>query len=818
MQSRFRPLSLLWIAILLSALAFQFWTTRARIARVEAITAIAREEIPTDADSVSGYHGDRRQLIIPERNNDTYHWIVQTQQMLATGEARIRHVDYDNAPFGRPVHFASPYRWWLGAIAWFDHQLTGRPIGLSVDRAALLADPLLHALLLIVVTIVVARTFGSPAASSVALALACSFPLAAGFLPGVPDHHTLAVVCAVASILPLVLGLRHAALGDSRAAQRAFVLGGISGGVGLWVGVSSHWPVLVGIIVGALLAAWVARPAPKNPGTALPLPPWRAWAVGGALSVLAAHLIEYFPDHLGSWRLEIVHPVFGLAWLGAGELLARAVRWIQRRELRTSARDLAIVALAVLATASVPLVPLLKSGTEYPAADPLASRLTNLLDGAFAENFATWLMREGLSTPTTAILASIFLFAAGAALTLVRSTDLRFRLPLAFALGPIALALAFSFARLWWWNIFGAALVALLALVTAAIHAGAKPVRRLSWWTALVAAFALSLAPLLPRHVKDQNHVLTLMEVEGLIERDLAHWLAKRRPADEIVVLAPPSVTTTLSFYGGFRGLATFRWENKDGMAAAGRIVSAYSPDEALALVEQRGVTHIIVPTWDPFLDELARLGAAHPQNTFVAGLKRWAQPLWLRPIPFELPAIAGFEGQSVVIFEVVPLQSEVLALSRQAEYFIEVGQPQLAAEVARSLARFQSDIGALVARAQVAVATGDASAHASVFDPLVGLVTAGADRHLAFDRRVSLAIALAQGKRADLSRAQLERCLADLNEPRLRSLTTASLYRLLVLANAFELEISAPSLRALAHDLLPAALRQRLVQSTEAR
>ncbi len=811
MQSRFRPSSFLWIAVLVCALAFQFWTTRARIARVEAITAIAREDIPLNASSLTGYESNRRQLIVPERNNDSYHWITQTQQMLATGEWRLRHVDYDNAPFGRPVHFASPYRWWLGAIAWIDHQLTGRPLGLSVERAALLADPLLHALLLIIATIVIARVFGSPAAAALAVGLAGLFPLAGGFLPGVPDDHTLVVVCAIASVLPLVIGLRYAALGDARASRRAFFVGGVAGGFGLWVSVSGHWPILVGTIAGALFAAWVSRPSSQNPTALLPIPPWRAWAIGGALSVLAAHLIEYFPHHLGSWRLEIIHPLFGLAWLGAGELLVRLVRWIQQRRFDTSPRDLAIVALAVLAVASVPLVPLLKSGTEYPAADPLVSRLTNLLDGAFAENFATWLTREGLSTPATALLASVLLFFAGTALTLARSTDLRFRLPLAFAIGPISLAFAFSFARLWWWNIFGATLLALLAVVTAALHAAAKPVRRLSWWTALLVALGLSLAPLLPRRVQDQNHVLTLMEVEGLIERDLAHWLAQRRPPDEIVVLAPPAVTTTLSFYGGFRGLATFRWENKDGMAAAGRIVSAYSPDEALALVEQRGVTHIIVPTWDPFLDELARLGAAHPQNTFVAGLKRWAQPLWLRPIPFELPAIAGFEGQSVVIFEVVPLQSEVLALSRQAEYFVEVGQPQLATEVARSLTRFQSDISALVARAQVAVATGDASAHASAFEPLIALLDAGADRHVAWDRRVSLAIALAQGKRADLSRTQLQRCLDDLNEQRLRSLTTAPLYRLLVLTKAFELEIADPSLRTLARDLLPAALRQRL-------
>lgn len=812
MPFRFRPFSFVWIAVLLSALGFQWWTTSARVARVETITAIAREDIPADPASPTGYAGRQRQLVVSERNNDTYHWIAQTQQMLATGEWRIRHVDYDNAPHGRPVHFASPYRWWLGAIAWFDHKVSGRPLGLSVERAALLADPLLHSLLLLVVTLLTARYFGGPAAAAAAAGIALLFPFAAGFLPGVPDHHTLVVASAAASLLPLLIGLRPGANEDPRSARRWFFVAGLAGGFGLWVSVSAQWPLLASIAIGALLAAWIARPSLSSSSSTLATPPWRVWSLGGAIAVFAAHLIEYFPHHLGSWRLEIVHPLFGLAWLGTGELLTHIVNGIQHRGFTHARRDFVRIALALLAVASVPLVPLLKPGTEYPAADPLASRLTNLPDGAFADNVSAWLSRDGLTLPAAAALISVLLLLAGGFLAWLRSENTRLRVALAFTLGPALVALAIAFARLWWWNLFGAALLPLLVAATATIHLSAKPARRWFWWTALGSVLALSVAPLLPARVRDGNYVLTLLEVEGLIERDIAHWLAKRSAQpEEIVVLAPPAVTTTLGFYGGFHGLATFRWENKDGIAAAGRIVSAYSPDEALALIEQRGVTHIVVPTWDPFLDELARLGAAHPQNTFIAGLKRWAQPFWLRPIPYELPAIAGFEGQSVVIFEVVPLQSEVLALSRQAEYFVEAGQPDLAVQVARSLERFQSDIGALVARAQVSVATGNATAHAAAFESLIPLVTAGADRRLPWDRRVSLAIALAQGRRADLSRPQLQRCLAELNESRLRSLTTASLYRLLVLSKAFELEIEDPSLRPLAQDLLPTALRERL-------
>ena len=65
---------------------------------------------------------------MPERNESSFGWIALTQQMFARGEGRVRHVDSDNAPFGREVNATSPYRWWLGFVAWVDHSVFSRPI------------------------------------------------------------------------------------------------------------------------------------------------------------------------------------------------------------------------------------------------------------------------------------------------------------------------------------------------------------------------------------------------------------------------------------------------------------------------------------------------------------------------------------------------------------------------------------------------------------------------------------------------------------------------------------------------------------------
>jgi hypothetical protein len=69
----------------------------------------------------------------------------------------------------------------------------------------------------------------------------------------------------------------------------------------------------------------------------------------------------------------------------------------------------------------------------------------------------------------------------------------------------------------------------------------------------------------------------------------------------------------------------------------------------------------------------------------------------------------------------------------------------------------------------------------------------------------------LARGKQYALAAEQIRRCLEGLKEDRLRSLTTASLYDLLVLAHAFHLEIADARLRDLAIDLLPEHLRGRI-------
>jgi hypothetical protein len=307
------------------------------------------------------------------------------------------------------------------------------------------------------------------------------------------------------------------------------------------------------------------------------------------------------------------------------------------------------------------------------------------------------------------------------------------------------------------------------------------------------------------------KNALDESELLGLIERDLARWLATHTGPGEAVILAPHNETTTLHYFGGLRGVATLGWENRSGLEVAVRIVSASTPEEAKELIERRKITHIVIPSWDSYLDVYARMGMGQLEGTFLKTVHDWNLPPWLRPVPYQLPTISGFEGQSVVILEVVEDQDSAAALSRIAEYFVEMGQLELAASAGQALRRYPADLGALVARAQVEIARGDTAGFARTVELLQRRLSGGADRVMPWDRRASLAVVLARSEHPDLAREQVRRCLAEVDEAKLRSLNSGSLYRLQVLGKAYGLRIADQRLHKLALDLVPSDLRSRL-------
>ncbi len=777
-----------WLFIPLGVMLFVVAADCGRWRQVGRVRDIDHE-VRTTAD----YAGGRHWLIVPEHHARSYQWMLETEQMLTRGEGRVREVAYDNAPLGRAVHAASPFRWWLGLLAWTDHTLSGRPIAQSVEQAALWSGPLLHLLLLLGSTVYATYRFGAKSAALLSVGLAGLYPLAGEFLPGVPDDHGLALVCAWATGLLLVAGLNgHRA---------SFLLSGIAGGLGLWISAATQVPVLGAIGVGALLLAGYERIISSGKFAEGDAPhPWTSWALAGAVTSLLAYLAEYFPGHM-EMRLEVNHPLYGLAWLGLGLLLTLVESW-RHGQAGGNRRTILTALGAVTGLAALFVAMSLTGSRAFLTANPEASRLTNLLDGPVAPNFATWLVRDGSLLAKAAVVLPLALLVPAVLAWLARETDRMTKRAAVFLGGMLLACFVIACMQLQAWSLTQLVLLTLLAVVL--------PLTNLrSWLTVTAGLLPGVIALALTARPRDEAQ-LSRLEIEGLVERDIAHWLADHAEPGGTVVLSSPERTASLAFHGGLRGLGSPNWESADGVSATIRILDATTAEEAQALLNHRGVTRLVLPSWDTDLDAFVRWTQGNPNDTFLAAVRRWALPPWLQPLPYRLPEITGLEGQSVVVLQVTANTDRALALSRLADYALEVQDLALANAVNDSLQAFPTSLAALIARAEIEKAQDRPEGVARALEPLEQTLANGLDRVLSWDRRVSLVVVLAQADRREPATTQLRRCIAEANEERLRSLGGGSLFRLLVLSKAFAVPLP-EKLHAYALTLLPAEARARL-------
>lgn len=792
--------------------------------RSHRVNTFAREGVQISASSLTGYAGHVRWLIVPEHNTAAYQTIAETQQMLAAGKWRVDRVDTENAPLGREVFAPSPLRWWLALLARIDRAVNDTPVGIAVERAALIGGPILQWLILVIVIAFAARKASGGFAAILAIGSTALFPLGSAYLPALPDNFGLWLACVWGSVLPLVVAF-DGRPPDQPTAPRspvpAFLLAGAAAGAGLWLDATSAIPLILGLAVGAVTAASIVKSDTTTNHAGAPHA-WRGWALGGATISLMGYLLEFGPNRMG-WQLERNHPLYALAWIGLGEWITWGSGCARARRLSFSVRDVVSLSFATVAIAA-PLIVLFRTNTSL-ASDPLALRLTHLPEGAMAANFRAWLAREGAGMAVIAtLLPALFLVLVGWKFFSRHSSPGQ-RTAIALVFVPTVVAFGFAFARLRWWNTFD---VLLLILIAAAFAKGMPVSRQLApargelpplpWsildryaWLVAVVTAGVGLGGLIPSVLGRANREFSKLEVESLIERNLAHWLATHSSVFPITILAPPDRTVTLNYFGGLHGLGTPNWENRDGVAATMKIITATTADEAFALLSARGVTHIVLPSWDADLDDFVRWEMPRPENSFLAAVHRWALPPQLRPLPYPMPNITGYENYSVMLFAVTEETDRAAAVSRIAEFFVETNQLDRALDADHALQPYPANLGALTARAQVAKAREDAASFEKLLSAIVASVNNGLDRSLAWDRRVSLAVTLAQGHRNDLGEAQLKKCLKTVNETRIRSLTTASLYRLQLLSKAYNLSIDDPKLRQLARELTPAELRERI-------
>ncbi len=918
-----------------------------------------------DVQSPTGYVLGQRDLILPYVGMDGYHWVMQTQQMLADGNPRVRSVDYDNydnGPKGREVHWSSSFRWWVALLAWLEHAYGAVPLSNAVEDVIPFANTLLIVLLMIGVTPPIARRMGAGPATLVVFGMMAISPLYEAFSEGKSDHHGLAALSGLLTLLFLLAGgagwVKSETGGDESAnsaldawlpyraqARRWFIASAIVGGMGLWVSTASEAPVLVEVGLGALLATGLLGRNAQNDPLAKPDPTlWRVWGIAGATTSLFFYLLEYFPSHFGM-RLEVNHPLYALAWVGGGELLCRLSRWWSGGKLAANIKDWLALTASALAVAVVPLMVYFYAGQVFWVADRFLfifhedyiAEFKSL--GAFLESMYTGSARMYLPTvvnplfllavPMVAwcwrdlrslvlLLACVWIIGApiyegwvwhstgvmpfnaqfgwlefgAVALTVV----LVMRWPPWFLLAPaLAGYVEFlseqSIAQLddYFWAAIAVPVIVMVALLAlwkpweefprpakALLLLGLPPglatlalsTREMRWmeigyalWLAALAGVvvALALSPgyrwTWPRRLAAGIFLAAVLapgpglmvygwihygwkapmsdvEVMESVTRDVSQRLRARLGSDPGVVVSGPTTTTWMIYWGGFKGLGTLYWEDLEGLKNTMDIYAAPSPDEALKLIQARGVTHIAIYSWDPFYEQYARLAhgwhkpttpaeaaAEKPKllNAFIYNIiESHHIPRWLRPIYYPMPPDKLLSAQAVYILEVAPQQSEEESNVRVAQWQLAIGSPQSAFTSVRNALQIHPNyLPALICGARVDQVLGRQEELTALLQGIrQQLSQAGS---LELEERIDLAVLLVMAKDDADATTQIAACVRQADARSLRRTGFDQLYHFLVLARQMNLTETRPGLAPFVLNLLPESTRlQYLLDSAQ--
>lgn len=796
-----------WLAFSAVLLGFVLWDATVRTEHILKLTGsfgVTVDAPAIDPASPTGYADGRRALVIPGGSADTAHWIIQTQDMIQRGDWRLHHVDSDNAPKGREVHWAAPYHWWLATLAWVDHTLSGRPIGISVERAALLAGPVLLILFLAVAIPFIARRFSPTAAVLVGFGSMAAYPFYVDFLPGHADHHGLINILAMSMVLFIVLGSRNSG-------RKWFILSAIAGGLAMWLSAATATPVLVGLGCGMLAAAWFGRSSPAPVVWMRDPRLFRLWGwVGGGVS-LAAYVFEYFPGGFGM-RLEVNHPLYSLAWIGAGEALCAVVQALRVGLKGVSRTDRIRAVAGVAGILVLPLTLAATHATTFALSDPIVWRIHKLYITeiqALPSHYASKLIGQwiGIALPTLLLVPTLLK-------AFSRSTSRESRAMLLLVWTPAALGWLMGWAQVRWLGLAFALTIPLVATFLWQLEQpeAARPRARLLW-TALIALLFVPAAVSAVRRAADSDE-FTTEEIRNVAERDVAHWLRLRAGRERLTVATGPAPTTMLAFYGGSSGLGTLFWENGEGLRNATHLFGTPSLDEAHELVTKLGVTHIAFYSWSALEVSLAKLDrglppdAPIPKDSFIARLLAApVPPPWLRQIPVKLPDNPALAGAYVRVWEVTDDTTPQEALTRQAAFLLESGRADIAGRLMPALVQYENDLPSMVMLAAIASQQRDAAAFQASFGRVLALLPRSAG--LTSEELVQLSVVLVVGKQLEDAQRQLAACMRNLDEHQLRHFTPGTLNDLLALSDGLKVPFPSPELQQLTRRLIPPSQRK---------
>lgn len=621
-------------------------------------------------------------------NIDGRAWFRHAEAVLDGKAFRIRHTDIDNAPAGRDVHWSSGWTWIIAGSGWLWHVATGEPKHEALEHATVWLPSVMLLVLMVAISGYAARRAGWLAGVLVAVAMVGHNNFYKQFIPTYLDHHGL----IVSSVFAMTLGALFMGAGwwtdgedengqratgnvlrilpsSKRDAHRAAIVSGICGGIGLWISAASVVPVIALIGVAGIAAGVFARQQGEREGLHFESSVWRTWGRVGAATSVFFYLVEYFPNHLG-FRLEVNHPLYALAWLGAGELIAEIVERARTPRSEWFAQPARLARPAFL-IALAPIT-ILVAGV----------KVFWLLDPFLATIHPTYIREFSPGWPGFAHLGIENLPLGAAIVFLIARREKTPALVWFATIVALGCTLA-GWRQARWLDVASGAQIA-LALVLAT-HLAIKQSERTRITLAL-SAFGVMFLPTTITGVADTQRVTAEGRVEGpeallVLYRDVASALRASSPDSNITILSTPTVSPHVAYFGQFQSVGTFYWENEAGLKAAAAILSSQSDDEAKQEIRARHITHIALFTHDDFLTPYYRLlhrdaGDSDVEHTFGARLLHRGQaPQWLQWIPYRAPGdLTGLETR-VLLFKVNFDQTAAEFLTHAARAKMAMGE-----------------------------------------------------------------------------------------------------------------------------------------------
>jgi hypothetical protein len=647
----------------------------------------------------------RMPVFLSEIAFDGYTWNRHAEHLGKDGEWRLRHTDMDNAPDGRQVHWNSAFAWYLRGLGEIYRASTGDSLRNSIFRMSIWANPILLVVAIGIFSTLSARRFGPLCGTVIAIGMVAVPTFYEGFLPAYPDHHGVIAF----TLLGMLFGIAWAGAGwvqppggsdfvpprSIRQARHGFIFSAVCGAAGLWISALSTAIVLGAIGLAALVSAVASRWLVRKDGCHFHPELWKTWALWGAGTSLAFYLIEYFPNHL-SMRLEVNHPLYALAWIGGGWIVAEVSGWLNNTSSKPVAFPWLRLILPVVCCAILPIVVIAGGSAVYIPNDPFLSRLWKNIAELLP---LTKRIEMGGLTWQVAVGWFPALILASAGLMFSRGVGHGTKSTLVCLVVPIMVITGLQFYQVRWGMLAGPLYIGLAGIVIPQVW---KLIPRSllgrSFAAALLLGFGFlfvqpsfynSFTNVWSQYRSGENMQLSPGQGLALIHRQMARTLLDDADGKPIVLLSSPNSSCLLSSVGGFQTVGTLYWENVDGLKKAAEALNAQNDDEALALIQKLGVTHVSVMTWENFIEPF--FGILYPKpppdKTFADSFGKKALfdrtiPSWSRPLVFPPNNLTQGLQQQVLLLRVAPEQSLPEAKFHLARFVQHVGGNPVQAEI----------------------------------------------------------------------------------------------------------------------------------------